>query len=348
MNFSNAPFIIPIFIPHRGCPHQCAFCNQVTITGNTSPFPSKEALSRKINAYLSFKKNRTKPAQIAFYGGNFLGLQNKTIQSLLTEAERFICSGKVESIRFSTRPDTIDEQQLDAIQKFTISAIEIGVQSMDDHVLLKSNRGHTAGDTTKSSGLIRERGLKLGLQMMTGLPGDSEKRSLATAHQIADLLPDFIRIYPTVVLAGSPLAEWYRAGKYSPIPLDESVTFVKKIYQFFNLKGIPVIRIGLQASSDLDNGENIIAGPYHPAFGHMVFSEIFLEQVENILKNETNIREKSIVIYVHPRSISKMRGLKNRNIEKLKNDFQLNSIAVLSSERFGIDQLEVEIPAEEG
>jgi histone acetyltransferase (RNA polymerase elongator complex component) len=348
MNFPNAPFIIPIFIPHRGCPHQCAFCNQVTITGNTSPFPSKEEMVRRINAYLSLKKDRTKPVQIAFYGGNFLGLQSKTIQSLLTETEKFIYSEKVESIRFSTRPDTIAEQQLDAIQKFSISTIELGAQSMDDHVLLKSNRGHTAEDTAKAAGLVRERGFKLGLQMMTGLPGDSEKRSLATAHQIADLLPDFIRIYPTVVLAGSPLAAWYRTGKYSPMSLYESVTLVKKIYQIFNRKSIPVIRIGLQASSELDNGENLIAGPYHPAFGHMVFSEIFLEQVENILKNEEGLREKNIAIHVHPRSISKMRGLKNRNINILKNNFQLKSIAVISNETFGEDQIEVEIPAEEG
>jgi len=348
MNSPNAPFIIPIFIPHRGCTHQCAFCNQVTITGNTSPFLSKEVLIKKINAYLSFKKDRTRPVQIAFYGGNFLGLQSKTIQSLLTETEKFIYSGKAESIRFSTRPDTIDEQQLDAIQKFTISTIEIGAQSMDDHVLVKSNRGHTAEDTANAAGLVRERDLKLGLQMMTGLPGDSEKRSLTTAHQIACLLPDFIRIYPTVVLANSPLAAWYKSGKYSPMPLDESVMLVKKIYQFFNGKGIPVIRIGLQASSDLDNSENIIAGPYHPAFGHIVFSEIFLEQVENVLKNEKGIKGKSIAIHVHPRSISKMRGLKNRNLKILKNNFQLKSIAVLSNEKFGEDQLEVEMPAEEG
>jgi len=348
MNFPNAPFIIPIFIPHQGCAHQCAFCNQVTITGNASSFPSNEALVRKINEYLSIKRDRTKPVQIAFYGGNFLGLQSKTIQSLLTETEKFIYSGKVESIRFSTRPDTIAEQQLDAIEKFTISTIELGAQSMDDHVLLKSNRGHTAGDTAKAASLVRKRGIKLGLQMMTGLPGDSEKRSLATAHRIADLLPDFIRIYPTIVLAGSPLAAWYRTGKYSPMQLDESVTLVKKIYQIFNRKGIPVIRIGLQASSDLDNGENLIAGPYHPAFGHMVFSEIFLEQVENILKNEEAVRGKSIAIHVHPQNISKMRGLKNRNINILKNNFLLKSIAVLSNERFGEDQLEVEIPAEPG
>ncbi len=346
MNFSNAPFIIPIFIPHQGCSHQCAFCNQVTITGTTSFFSSKETLIQKINTYLSYKKDRKKPVQIAFYGGNFLGLQRKTIHALLTEAEKFIDSGKVESIRFSTRPDTIDEQRLDAIQQFTVSTIELGAQSMDDHVLLKSNRGHTAGDTAKAASLVKERGFKLGLQMMTGLPDDSEKRSLATAHQLADLLPDFIRIYPTIVLAGSPLAESYRSGSYSPMSLHESVSLVKKIYKLFNQRGIPVIRIGLQASSDLDHGENIIAGPYHPAFGHMVFSEIFLEQVENILKNQKDIKGKNIVIHVHPRSISKMRGLKNQNIKILKNDFELKNIAVRSNERFGEDQLEVEIPAE--
>jgi histone acetyltransferase (RNA polymerase elongator complex component) len=184
--------------------------------------------------------------------------------------------------------------------------------------------------------------------MMTGLPGDSEKGSIATAHQLADLLPDFIRIYPTVVLAGSPLETWYRTGKYSPMPLDKCVLLVKKIYQFFSSKQIPVIRIGLQVSSDVDSLENIVAGPFHPAFGHLVFSKIFLEQAENILKGKKKLSGNHIEMVVHPKSISKTRGLKNQNIDLLKKKFQLRSITVLPNDRLGEDQLEIHIPAVDG
>ncbi len=333
-------FIIPVFLPHYGCPHQCAFCNQKTITGTKHDVLSPEKLRLQINNFLKFKGQKAFEVQIAFYGGNFLGTEESYMKMLLNEAAKFIKNGSVDSIRFSTRPDTIVKHRLDLLKDYPVSTIEIGVQSMNDRVLLLSNRGHTADDSKKAVTLLKERDYLVGLQMMVGLPGDDEPTSLATGDAIADLAPDFVRIYPTVVIAGSPLAKWYKQGTYKPLSIDKSVSVVKKLYLLFKEKNIPVIRMGLQAGKELDQGTSVLAGPYHPAFGHMVFSEIFLDMAVKALKAETSLN-KTVTINVHPKNISKMRGLKNKNLNILKNNFNLHQINIIPDQTMEKDRLSV-------
>ncbi|MDM8552723.1 radical SAM protein [Desulfobacterales bacterium HSG2] len=340
MDKIEKPFIIPIFISHKGCPHRCSFCNQTAITGAEPDIPSSEAIRLMVSEFLSYKKEQRKTVQISFYGGNFLGLKENDIVSLLQEAARFTENGSVDSIRFSTRPDTIDNRRLDLIRGFPVSTIELGVQSMDDRVLAMARRGHTSADTEKAAALLKERDYSVGMQMMVGLPGDDEAIAMAAAHKIADLSPDFVRIYPTVVLADSLLARWYDSGKYAPMPLDECVTLVKRLYLFFRERKIPVIRMGLQASEDLLKEGSILAGPYHPAFGHLVHSEIFLDRASSVIESQ-NAPNETISISVHPRNISKMRGIRNRNIEILKNRFHISSIKVVSDVSLGEDELNI-------
>ncbi len=324
----NKPFIIPIFIPHAGCPHQCAFCNQSTITNIKRKIPSPEKLYLLIDTFLKYKGKQRNQVQIAFFGGNFLGLKTTDIKSLLHEAGKFVTAGSVDSLRFSTRPDTINNETLDILKSFPVSTIELGVQSMDDHVLSMSKRGHTSADTKKAVRLLKERNYEIGLQMMVGLPGDDETKAQLTGHRIADMSPDFVRIYPTVVLSGSLLAKWYQNGKYTPIPLEQCISLVKNLYLLFRENNIKVIRMGLQASEDLEKGSEILAGPYHSAFGHLVFSRIFLDMATAIL-NSKKYAQDEIIIKVHPRSISKMRGLKNKNIETLKRKYNIKSIKII-------------------
>ncbi|MBU2621319.1 MAG: radical SAM protein, partial [Proteobacteria bacterium] len=266
-------FIIPVFIPHAGCPNKCIFCNQNTVTGEKNYIPSQEELHNIIGTFLNYKGGKRNRVQIGFYGGNFLGLEIGIIKKLLSAATSYVKNGLVESIRFSTRPDTIDDYKLDIVENYPVSEIEIGVQSMDDTVLAAAKRGHTSSDTINAVSLIKKRRFKTGLQMMIGLPGDDEIRSLYTAHRISELSPDFVRIYPTIVLAGSSLAVLYMKGKYVPLSLEEGVSITKKAYLIFREKNIKVIRMGLQATEDLREGTSILAGPYHPAFGHLVYSE---------------------------------------------------------------------------
>ncbi|MBW2606800.1 MAG: radical SAM protein [Deltaproteobacteria bacterium] len=334
----NKPFIIPIFIPHAGCPHQCAFCNQSTITNIKRKIPSPEKLYSLIDTFLKYKGKQRNQVQIAFFGGNFLGLKTQHIESLLHEAGKFVNAGSVDSLRFSTRPDTINNETLDILNPFPVSTIELGVQSMDDHVLSMSKRGHTSADTKNAVRLLKERNYEIGLQMMVGLPGDDETKAQLTGRRLVDMSPDFVRIYPTVVLAGSLLAKWYQKGKYAPIPLEQCISLVKNLYLLFRENDIKVIRMGLQASEDLEKGSEILAGPYHSAFGHLVFSRIFLDMATAILESEVSVRDE-VCIKVNPRSISKMRGLKNRNIETLKRKFNIKSIKIISEPSIAEDSL---------
>ncbi len=278
--------------------------------------------------------------QVAFYGGNFLGLEKEYIERLLNVSTKFVQNKRIDAIRFSTRPDTIDHDRIEIIKNYPITTVEIGVQSMDDSVLSTVKRGHSASDTQRAVALLKDRNYEIGLQMMVGLPDEDEASSLFTADRIGELEPDFVRIYPTIVLKNSPLARWYRNGTYRPWPLERSVAQVKKLYLFFKKRGIRVIRMGLQASEDLESDTAILAGPYHPAFGHMVHSEIFLDMATEILGN-TSVSQDTATLKVHPKSISKMRGLKNRNVSALKRRFQLQSLKIVPDASLAEDALTV-------
>jgi histone acetyltransferase (RNA polymerase elongator complex component) len=213
---------------------------------------------------------------------------------------------------------------------------------MDDRVLAMANRGHTAEDTVTSVKLLKAGGYTVGLQTMVGLPGDDEAGSLDTAQRIADLVPDFVRIYPTVVLENSRLGRWYFQGKYIPWSLERCVAHVKDLYLYYKNKAIPVIRMGLQASEDLEKGATLLSGPYHPAFGHMVHAEIFMDMAAEVMEKRSALAE-TVTINVHPRSISKMRGLKNKNVDALQKRFHIQSLKIVPDASLPEDQLTVSV-----
>ena len=340
MAYSNKPFIIPIFLPHAGCPHRCVFCDQSSITGVSSKKRSPKDIREQIEAFLKFKNGRRNRVQIAFFGGNFLGIPADEIMRLLAEAAEYVKTGRVDSIRFSTRPDTIDHPRLDLIRNFPVTTIELGVQSMDERVLSATKRGHSAADTEKAIQCLKELNYEVGIQLMVGLPGDTPERLTASAQRVARLKPDFIRIYPTLVLAGSQLAAGYRKGDYVPLSIDEAVSRAKQLYLLFKSEKIRVIRMGLQASQDLENGSTILAGPYHPAFGHLVYSEIFLDMAVAQIESSA-LNTDSISIRANPGDVSKLRGLRNRSIEILKKKFGFESVAVRPDDALAQDQLKV-------
>ncbi|MCD4742455.1 MAG: radical SAM protein [Desulfobacteraceae bacterium] len=351
MQSSIKPLVIPVFIPHSGCPHMCAFCNQSIITNEKACLPDAQRIEDITDEYLNFKGKRN-PVQLAFFGGNFLGLETSYMLKLLNIANKLKKSGKIDSIRFSTRPDTISKKSLNLIKDFPISTIELGVQSMNDEILKLSNRGHTSECTIVAASLLKKYGFEIGMQMMVGLPKENEKSTLKSAQAVLNLKPDFIRIYPLIVLKGSLIAKWYKSGKYKPLNLDKCVTLVKKIYTLFNDQNIPVIRMGLQASEMLQDDDSMIAGPWHPAFGHLVFSEIFFDKAKTIIKKnlDKNPDTNVIVLKVNPSSESKLRGDKNNNMERLKQifpkiDFRINTDISINKEsvstKFFIDKKEL-------
>ncbi len=340
------PLIIPVFIPHSGCPHQCAFCNQSIITNQkskSSGLPDKIAIHQIVTQYLQYKGLR-KYVELAFFGGNFLGLPHETIIQLLDLVQPYIHTKEIDGIRFSTRPDTISQQTLDLISPYKISAIELGVQSMNDEVLLKSRRGHTSMDTLKAMHLLKEYPSKIGIQVMVGLPGDNEKSLFESTKKIIQSAPDFARIYPLMVLKGSLLEQWYTQGRYEPLTLEESIQLVKGMVQIFKAAKVDIIRMGLQASDMMEDESMVLAGPWHPAFGHLVLSELFYDSVCNkIDRSPELLKSGRLDLVVHPRSESRLRGNKNTNLKRfelrypsLKFSIQLD--AVLSADQVDISQ----------
>ena len=298
--------IIPIFVPHEGCPNDCAFCNQRTISGKAYAPDIKEA-RKVIEAHLESGEGKAK--QIAFFGGSFTGIDLKKQNEYLSLALEYIKKGNVESIRLSTRPDYIDRETVERLISYGVKNIELGAQSMDDTVLSRSRRGHSSEDVEKAAEIISQSNAVLGLQMMTGLPFDNAEKCLYTARRFFELGARETRIYPTVVLRGTLLAQMYEEGEYKPQTIEEAVSISARLYRYFKDNGIEILRIGLPDGEDLK--ENYIAGAYHPSLGEMVISR----DVRNRLEKEI---EKSTDVYVNPRFISKFNGNRKCNIEYFK------------------------------
>lgn len=330
------PYIVPVFIPHAGCPHRCAFCNQTAITLSAMSLPSGPWMRQTIDRHLAYPRDPARPVEIAFYGGNFLGLDPVEIGSLLLEAGRYVDTGKVGAIRFSTRPETVTARQLDLIHGRGVGTIEIGAQSMNDQVLAAAGRGHTADHTRKAVAQLKQRGYETGLQMMVGLPGQTPDDAMDTGRQIAALAPDLVRIYPTVVLRGSRLANWYRTGRYHPLSLADSVSLVKSLYTLFCDHGIRVTRMGLQGSDAFEASGEIVCGPYHPAFGHLVHAERFFDMAVNVLGRH-DIRAGAVTLAVNPRDLSRLRGQNNANVRQLEERFGIHRLTITTNPSLPMD-----------
>ena len=335
------PLVIPVFIPHFGCPHQCAFCNQSIITSQESKLPDKITIHNIVNQYLQYKGKREQ-VEIAFFGGNFLGLPHDNIIQLLDMIQPYIKEKKIDGIRFSTRPDTITRSILELVKPYNISAVELGVQSMNDEALLGSKRGHTSMDTINAMGLLKEYSFKIGVQVMVGLPGDTKVSLFESTKKVALLAPDFARIYPLMVLKGSLLEHWYCQGRYAPLSLEESIRLVKIMLGIFKAADIKVIRMGLQASDIMEDKTKLLAGPWHPAFGHLVYSEILYDFVckgIDLYKEGGGSRE--IILSVNPKSESRLRGNKNINLKRLSQSYSEFDFLIRPDEMIPLDQIEI-------
>lgn len=317
---------ISIFVPHLGCPCDCSFCNQKTITGMKSA-PSAEDV--KSAAEIALESGGYE-YEIAFFGGSFTAIDRDYMTELLRAAYDYVKNGSVSGIRISTRPDCIDSDVLKLLKSYGVTSIELGAQSMDDGVLIANRRGHTAEDVVKASVLIRSFGFELGLQMMTGLYTDTEEKSLETAKKLIALKPSTIRIYPTVVLKGTELAELYLNGVYNPPNAEESAVLCAKLVPLFENAGIRVIRLGLHSSQELKN--SMLAGGFHDSFGELVRSKILLNK---ILERPVGDYE----VFVNPRSLSKLKGNKKSNLSLLEKKGYNIKITVDSS--VDVDELRI-------
>ena len=315
---------IPIFIPHLGCPNQCVFCNQRSITGQNAFDP--DSVVALIDEALSTINEDTE-AEIAFFGGSFTGIDLDLMIRLLQIAHSYVLSGKVTSIRCSTRPDYIDENILDTLKKYGVKVIELGLQSSDENVLALSKRGHTFSAEKNAVRLIKEKGFSLIGQMMIGLPGSDVRKELATAEFICDSGADGARIYPTVVFKETELCVMARKGDYVPLSEDEAVDRSAKVLRLFYERGVKVIRIGLCASENLSDPNSYYAGPNHVALGELCENQVFYTLMREKIEKFKLSKNSSVSVSVPRGALSKAIGQKKKNKLRLISEFSLSELS---------------------
>ena len=319
--------VIPIFVPHRGCPNDCVFCNQRRISGQLSA-ATPETVRKAVEAIQADYADDI-PIQLAFYGGSFTAIPASEQNALLDAAGPFLAHHKNASLRISTRPDCIDLPTLERLISYGVKTVELGAQSMSTDVLRASRRGHTPQDTINAARLIRQAGMELILQMMTGLPHDTPEKSVCTAEKLIALDPDGVRIYPTVVICDTALYDMWRCGEYREHTVEDAVRVCAALYERFERAGISVIRMGLNPTEDLSGGD-AAAGAYHPAFGELVFSRVYLNRALALLSPMGRI--KSVTFGVRKDRVSSMVGHGKRNIKALKSLFGPITVRVLAAD----------------
>lgn len=321
-------YVIPVFVPHLGCPNDCVFCNQKSISGQKKNI-TKDDAKKIIDSFLENIKDKDAKKEIAFFGGSFTGIDENIQEELLQVAYEYIQNGKVDSIRISTRPDYINKDILKRLKKYKVKTIELGVQSSNDYILGRSNRGHTFKDVVKASKLIRWYGFNLGHQMMVGLPESTRIDDINTAKALIKLKPKMVRIYPVLVIKGTKLEKEYNEGIYEPLSVVQAVEICKQLVRMFTDKKIEVIRVGLQNTDEIcqpgSKNSEVVAGPFHPAFGQLVESSMWYDAIVEKIK-KLNVKVKEVEVTVNPIDINNVIGHKRENAIKLKDTYEVDLI----------------------
>ena len=322
--------ILPVFVPHLGCPHACVFCNQRRISGAQRPATAEDVKNSIAQAAAFLPKGGKR--QLAFYGGSFTAIPVGEQEALLGAAKAALDTGDIDAIRLSTRPDAIDGAVLDRLRRYGVDTVELGAQSMDDAVLRLAGRGHTAADVETASRLIKAAGFRLVLQMMTGLPGATDESDTDTARRLIALGPDGVRIYPTVIVQDTALFDMWRAGTYREHTVEDAVRVCAGIVPLFETAGIPIIRLGLNPTEELSGGA-AAGGAYHPALGELVKSRILLEKARSLLRGiEPGSR---VTIAVGKGKTSQMTGQHRENLQKLTEEYRLAEIKIRENPEAG-------------
>tara|TARA_B100000686_G_C16673921_1_gene908023 strand:- start:309 stop:1325 length:1017 start_codon:yes stop_codon:yes gene_type:complete len=316
--------VIPVFIPHEGCPYRCSFCNQLKITG-VNIQSDEMAINKAIESYLNIFKSNDLPIkrEVAFYGGSFTGLELERQKHLLNAVQPWIRSGQINSIRVSTHSLLVNQNNISLLKTNGVKTVELGVQSTNDAVLKSVGRPCEFQRVKSAVKIIRDNELKLGLQLMPGLPLDNELIFMESVNDVISLKPDFVRIYPTLVIKNTELFEMYNFGNYVPWSLDRMIELVKISLIAFQKADIPAIRVGLHADPSML--ENFVAGPYHPSFKYLVDRLIARDKMFELL-NLLEDLPKTVTFRIPSRQVSLYLGHKKDNILAIKKKFGIQHI----------------------
>lgn len=324
--------IYPVFLPHAGCPYQCVYCNQHAVTGKPPVMDSANDLPQRVSESLEnlFANPKTfqLPGEIAFYGGTFTALDGGIVRGVLDAALQWVHGGRATGIRFSTRPDGLSQEMCSLLAEYPVRTVELGVQSLSDRVLEKVRRGYSAASVEAVAATVKENGWNLGIQLMAGLPGDTPGVFLESVVEAIRLRPSFVRLYPTLVLEGTLLAEWFRRGEYRPLGIDEAVEWCVPALDALRRTGIPVARMGLHPEPGLVSGGTVLGGPFHPAFGHMVKSAWWRRQVDDRLEGSRENKGRTLTIHVARAAVSEVVGHCRGNVLHWKEKMCFDGVQV--------------------
>lgn len=334
------PLIVPFFISHQGCPHQCVFCDQERISGQGGGLPDSAEMLAAIDRYAATGGGR--PLEVAFYGGTFTSLPRSDQERLLASLQPLIDTGRVGGVRLSTRPDAVDGETARFLRARGVTTVELGVQSMDDEVLAAAGRGHDAAQVEEAFATLRGDGIAVGAQLMPGLPGGTAESARTSLERVLALSPAFVRIYPTVVVAGTRLAELWRSGAYTPLGLDDAVSLCAAMLRCCLAAGVPVVRIGLQPSEELERPGTILAGPWHPAFRQLVEGELFYGLLERLAAGIP--AGSDLEVACSPRRLSDVAGQRRHNLVRLRERSGLAVTRLIGSDRLAPYDLEIVHP----
>lgn len=312
---SKRHYIIPIFISHQGCPHQCVFCNQDRIAKVVQEEVTERDVRETVDEYLKTIDHKNATVEISFFGGTFTAINVNKQKELLAVAKEYKEKGYIDKIRMSTRPDAINKYILDYLKDYKVDIIELGVQSLDDEVLRLSGRGHSAEEVEKASKLIKEYGITLGHQIMPGLPGDTFEKDIETVKKSIKMKPDICRIYPSLVIKDTPMADMYERGQYKPYSLEEAVDISKELYKLYKDTNVNIIRIGLQPTESITWGKDIIDGPFHPSFRELVEGSLICDKIKSAINENEDI-----IIEINSKDLSKLYANKKVYFNNLKNN----------------------------
>lgn len=310
-------YIIPIFVPQEGCPHNCVFCNQDRITG-VKDIVTAETVRKTIDDYLETIDNKNATIEVSFFGGTFTGIREEKQRELLNIAQEYKKNGLIDKIRLSTRPDYINDYILTYLNEYGVNIIELGVQSLEEGVLKSSGRGHSISDVLQASNLIKKYGFVLGHQIMPGLPGDTFNKDISTVNLSLKMKPDICRIYPALVIKDTPMEKMFYSKVYTPYSLDEAVEISKTMYKMYTDNGVRVIRIGLQPTESINEDKDVIAGPFHPAFRELVEGSLIVDLIFENIKDDNEA-----IIHINPKDISKLYANRKAYFNRLKKSGKL-------------------------
>lgn len=308
-------YIIPIFVPHEGCPHNCVFCNQNKITGVLKESVTASYVRSITMEYLKTINHHNATIEISFFGGTFTAINEEKQRELLTVAKEYKDKKVIDKIRMSTRPDAITPYILDYLKDYGVDVIELGVQSLNEEVLFKAGRGHSAKDVEYASKLIKEYGFILGHQIMPGLPLDNFNKDIETLEKSIKMKPEIVRIYPSLIIKDTPMEKMFLDGNYVPYTLEEAVNICKVMYTRYTENNIKVIRMGLQPTETINKGKDIIDGPFHPAFTELVLGSLFVDKIREELKDN-----KKCKVIINSKDIGTLYANKKIYFNKLLNE----------------------------